>query len=529
MKKQIIIVLVFLLIQTLSAQNRPLGFQLDGTAGVQAGSDVLPAGNTINAILVVGDTVWIGTSRGLSKTTDQGASWTNYYNTPAFGSESISAIAYDYATATVYASTAHSVNKTGQDLPEGSGLRYSKDNGATWQTIPQPIDKQSDSVIQYGVNSLRALPVTVAVQNIIYDIAIAPSGLYVATFAGGLRRTTDNGVTWERVVLPPDNSSSISPTDTLNFCLAPVGGKFCSSGNLNHRVFSVMAVSDTIWVGTANGINKSVDGGISWKKYNHQNQVLPISGNFVVSLGYSPAHGIIYAGTWKAEDQNEYYGLSYSTDWGKSWHTNLHGEKVHNITASPNKTVVVTDNGPLMSLDMGKSWLHPGTIRDAVSKLPLYADVFYSASFSVNGARLYLGSTQGLVSVGTFGTTFDNDWKLFFTSQPLKAKDESYAFPVPFSPKNEYVKIKYSTGGKSLPVTIRIYDFGMNYVRTIIQQTQRGSNTHQVAGDTQAGNAVIDFWDGKDDSGSIVPNGVYFYRIEAGDEEPMFGKIVVLQ
>ena len=41
-------------------------------------------------------------------------------------------------------------------------------------------------------------------------------------------------------------------------------------------------------------------------------------------------------------------------------------------------------------------------------------------------------------------------------------------------------------------------------------------------------NGVIDFWDGKNDNGDIVPNGVYFYRVEVGDNKS-FGKILVIQ
>ncbi len=42
------------------------------------------------------------------------------------------------------------------------------------------------------------------------------------------------------------------------------------------------------------------------------------------------------------------------------------------------------------------------------------------------------------------------------------------------------------------------------------------------------GNEFIDNWDGKDENSTIVPNGVYFYRIDIGDDEPLFGKIIVL-
>ncbi len=135
------------------------------------------------------------------------------------------------------------------------------------------------------LNEIRALPVTVAIQNLAYDIAFTPNTIWIATFAGGLRKSTDNGQTWKRVLLPPDNLNSISPTDTLDFCLSPVNGNFCGEGNLNHRVFSVISTNDsTLYVGTANGINKSTNGGISWTKFNAQNQPQPISGNFITAL-----------------------------------------------------------------------------------------------------------------------------------------------------------------------------------------------------------------------------------------------------
>ena len=105
-------------------------------------------------------------------------------------------------------------------------------------------------------------------------------------------------------------------------------------------------------------------------------------------------------------------------------------------------------------------------------------------------------------------------------SIPLESKDEAYVFPNPFSPKNyEGLKFKYTTEGSTSNVTIRIYDFAMNYIRTVIQNAPRNISTdiERVA------------WDGRDDEGSIVPNGVYFYRIEIGDRDPLYGKIIVMQ
>jgi flagellar hook assembly protein FlgD len=61
-------------------------------------------------------------------------------------------------------------------------------------------------------------------------------------------------------------------------------------------------------------------------------------------------------------------------------------------------------------------------------------------------------------------------------------------------------------------------NFGMELVRTLIQNTQRGTGEQ------------LEFWDGRDELGSTVTNGVYFYRIDSDVlGEPLFGKIMVLK
>ena len=63
----------------------------------------------------------------------------------------------------------------------------------------------------------------------------------------------------------------------------------------------------------------------------------------------------------------------------------------------------------------------------------------------------------------------------------------------------------------------------MNYVSNLIQNVMRGNPFHNV---DKTG--VIDFWNGRDAAGNVVPNGVYFYRIDVG-ESIQYGKILVLQ
>ena len=58
----------------------------------------------------------------------------------------------------------------------------------------------------------------------------------------------------------------------------------------------------------------------------------------------------------------------------------------------------------------------------------------------------------------------------------------------------------------------------MNPVRTLIQNASRHSTDELFA-----------IWDGKNNEGFTVPNGVYFYRIEIDDDTPVWGKILVIQ
>ncbi|MBI2417720.1 MAG: hypothetical protein HYV28_07420 [Ignavibacteriales bacterium] len=543
--KRIFILLLMFSFSVLQPQDKPRSFSLPGDKhGIAKISSEAPASNSINDILIVSDTVWIATSRGLSKSTDNGLNWTNFYGGSVFGTESVTALAYDSFTHTIWAATAHSIEVSGQDLPEGSGIRVSADGGSSWKTIPQPLDAATDTIEVYGINSLRALPVTVKVQNITYDLAITKNVIWAASFAGGLRKCridtllVNSTAAWKRVVLPPDDLSSISPADSLDFCLSPVAGKYCANDNYNYRVFSLTVAHDSVlYVGTANGINKTTEtrlaaasNDIRWQKFTFSNSSSKtISGNFVVAMEANDYTNMVYAATWKANGANEEYGISFTGDEGKTWSRALIDERVHNFGTHNNIAIALSDNGPYRSYDLGINWTTPGVITDNTTKITLRTDVFYSAAFSKNGQRLWLGSTEGLVSQDGAQPGWGNKWKLYIASQALTSKNDSYAYPNPFSPKTDILKIKYSTAGKTVPVTIRIFNFAMKYIATIIQNAQRGNTVHEVNKSVEGSNGVIDFWDGKDDNGTVVPNGVYFYRIDVESSDPMYGKILVMQ
>jgi len=481
------------------------------------GSSSNPLSNSILDIIAIGDTVWLGTSRGVSVSFDRGDSWDNFFGSSVFGTHNISAIGYDNGT--LWAATATTVEGVGgESVSAGTGLKFTTDNGETWSSVPQPIDHPDSTTVDYGINTIQALPVTVEEQNITFDIAFTPGTLWITSFAGGLRKSTDSGQTWQRVVLPPDYLDSISPGDTLDFCLSPVAGSFCSEGNLNHRLFSVVSTNDsTLYVGTANGINKSTDNGISWVKFNHQNQNEPISGNFITALAYNDFTNTVWAATWKAEDLSEYYGVSSSADGGSSWRTFLRDERTHNFGFKNSDVIAATDNGAFRSTNQGNSWILPNSIVDESSNVSLTTSVYYSADSESN--TTWLGSNDGLARLNDNTSLWNGTWKVYFASQPLKSEEETYAYPNPFSPKQEQLKIKYSTSGTDALVTIRIYNFNFEYVRTVIQNAPRNRTIE----------GAPEFWDGKDDSGNVVPNGVYLYRVDIDSNNPLFGKIIVMQ
>ena len=233
MKKISVLILFLIFNSVLFSQLAPETYNFEEKKLAKI-SDNTPASNSILDIVVNGNDVWLGTSRGVSKSVDGGLNWTNY----SFNGESITAIAY--LNGIVYASTGRTTEVNGSDLQEGTGLHYSTDEGASWTSVPQPVDAPGDSSVQYGINTLRALPVTTTINNITYDIALTTNTIWIVSFAGGLRKSTNLGTTWERVVLPPDHIDEIYPDSVYSFALQPVAGNFGNENNLNHRVFSVL-------------------------------------------------------------------------------------------------------------------------------------------------------------------------------------------------------------------------------------------------------------------------------------------------
>jgi photosystem II stability/assembly factor-like uncharacterized protein len=506
----------------------------------------LPPSNSASHIAVDGSNIYIGTGHGLALSTDIGYSWTSFADDPAFSNGGIYAIAV--RNGIVWVSTGYDKETNAGSVQTGSGYTFLVHPDSQWHHVEQTLDVQGDSIITYGINdSVRILPVIVPEQNITFDIALSDSAVWIASWASGLRKTTDNGQTWQRFLLPLDDMNSLSPNDTLwtysssdTLKLKKIFMEWDVRDHLNLLAFAVhVSGNDTIWCGTAGGINKSTDGGLSWTKFSRQNQSSPILGNWVITIREQSLNGFnrLWTTNWKT-DNDEEYGVSYTDDGGKTWINLLQGIKAYDFAFKDSIAYIATSEGFYRTADGGQTFTiftNAATALDEEyttnNSITLYDPATYQAittseffAVGVAGNEIIVGTGDGLATSHESGDQpFGSSWKVLRTYEQLGDARRTYAYPNPFSPRYELVRIHYgalSQGntGDTRKVTIDIFDFGMNRVKTLLKDAERGGTQE-----------YDELWDGRDDNGRLVANGVYFYRVVFNDSDPMMGKILVLQ
>lgn len=472
----------------------------------------LPPSNSVSHISTNGTILWAGTGKGLARSFNGGRSWESFRLIPEFASPGIFAVAIHGDT--TWAATGFTKDVNGDGVQTGTGYSFSRDNGVTWAHLPQPLDGIGDSIVVYGNNRVNFLPIVVPEQNVTFDVDVADSAVWISSWSSGLRKSTDLGQTWQRIVLPSDTLNSISPADSLGtYSMDP-------RKNNNFLAFSVFAQTDSlIWAGTAGGINKSTDAGLSWTKFTTLNQRSHILGNWVIAIKGQQLDSVrLWCTNWKADlDPNEQYGVSYSDDGGRIWNNVLIGTKAYDFAFKGSIAYIATDDGVYRTSDGGRSWNLSGTIIDKSTGQRIATTSFYSVG--VIGDTVYCGSNDGLArTVDNSSHAFGETWEIQRAYQPVGGAATTYAYPNPFSPAQEIVRFHYSTGGVPASVTIEVFDFGMNRVRTIVKDAQRsGAQEYD------------EIWDGRDDAGNEVTNGVYFYRVVSNGGDPTWGKVMVLE
>ncbi len=479
--------------------------------------------NAVSNLHGKGGRLWVGSQ--LNFTDDNGTSW-KLASVDSIQKGRGSVYSLDAEGQVIWVGLGYSQRQKTTDSvePVSQGFAFSEDGGQTWKFRLPALDAPQDSLLSYGVSVIKALPVTTPVQSPPYDIDYDPvrGWVWTAGWAGGIRVSKDKGITWQRAILPPDSQSETDPNVPQFFYMTPVPKGKTRPGQENHKGFSVLVdETGTTWAGTSGGLNRSFDG-VAWKKISFNGSLNGLLGNWITSIEEQPSVGRnpIWVACWKALDQKESFGVVVTRDGGQTFEQMLHGEKIYDFAFDGTSIYAAGDNGLFISHNDGRSWLSVRDFRDA-SQPDRYlrpSAKVYAVSM-VNGA-LWVGMQDGLLRSLDQGKT----WKLFRTEIPVNPsnptntipKVDTYAYPNPFSPSTDQViRIRYDIT-QSQQVTLRIFDFGMNLVRTL------------VAGETRNQGSREELWDGRDNRGIQVANGPYLYTVSSA-EGTFRGKILVLE
>ena len=510
MKHCIGLIIVMSLASLAIAQYAPGSYGLSGARGLD---DVTPeprlGSNVIIDILPFSqDTLWLGTGNGVTRIVYNperpgGFGFETMGEAQGLGKGGVSGL---YVSDTIMWS-AFAFDTAVGISGAGGGLAYSRDHGRNWTWLPQPRDQVyqlnddgKDLVLGYW-------PTATNVDNITYELALSDSSVWIVSKGGGLRKhyyaadyTDYNDTTGWRVVSP----------DTFDFH---------PGERLNHRAFSIVYAEDALWVGTADGINKSTDEGYTWQSFRSVNS--GISGNFVTAMAYQQATNAVWAATWRAEGQTEFYAVSKTTDGGATWTVHLTEAqileaigvaatpRVHSFAFDGTIVYACDDLGLWKSTDGGNTWGLFPPMADAQSGHRFDEVAIYAAQ--KEHGRLWAGGIDGLALSYNDGVA----WTIFQAATPLDDSERSvdtYAYPTPWSPSRfGPVKLRYRSSGGNIKVTI--YDFAMSEVAELATTVRGPGEEYET-------------WDGRKD-GAIVANGTYFYKIEKPDGE-VWGKLIVL-
>jgi hypothetical protein len=502
--------LVILLITTVNGQvfrlSKP---SLDSTNDIYEG---LPS-NGVTQIVPQGDSlIWFATGGGLCWTTNFGETFWHYVgngNLPKGGISAIETLGSVIWVAGVFDSTTNLGT-----FQTGGGLAYSKNYGASWTYVPQPIDTVNGNY-KYQVwngDTVSFLAIKTPINNTTWDIALditnGDTVVYITSWAGGLRRSKDFGTTWESIPLPSDDLDLLLCSDAIDFVINPQDPD--QGGNHNHKGFSVIAYGgDTLWVGTADGVNLGViesDNCIRWQKYNALNSNL--SGNFVIALARQRWNGreTIWAGALTAEGASEIQAACRTYDGGQTWHRTLIGERVYGFAARDSIIYVCTERGLFKSRD-GENWALYNPMYDEENNAYILSQDVYAAFVDTRTGQsnLWLGTSDGIAKTASDG----ENWAIYHRSLSTSYSDQPaiYAYPNPFVPAlhnvvngDGHVRIQYYLDEPAV-IQLEIYDFAMD----LVYKSEPRSITH--LGDNS------EIWNGKNRAGNLVANGTYFCKL----------------
>ncbi|MBT6147471.1 MAG: hypothetical protein HOH74_18685, partial [Gemmatimonadetes bacterium] len=507
-------------------------------------------GTNITDVVWSGRYLWVSTERGLARLDPligEGLSpedWVTFTEANGLGRGSVSALAASGDT--VWAATLFDSLGTGQDRPPpvGSGLSWSTDGGSSWDHIT------NEALFDTLRPGFSEGPFT-SVQNPCFGLSLDGDTIWAAFWSGSTIRSTDFGRTWERVlpgggeriVFTPENvaadlgllqfsldSLQSAGADPAEIAQVQAAADSVANLFLLHRTFAVAAWGDTVWVGTAFGVTSSTDLGQSWTHHRVRMNGFgePLPGNLSANWGLAiereitaDGRSLVWVGASVTEGTGQVAAMNVTDDGGTSWQATGPTFAWDFAFTGGDTIWAGSDAGLLVTPNRGTDWFL-AEVEDPFTRDILLPSFVGVERFTLPDGRvaLWAGADNGL------GRSVDGGLTWTILSFPIKtpALDTgevigagglvdldgvlTYAAPSPFAPsQGQRCRFVYSLA-KDARVTIEIYDVASRRVRTLVDGVDR-------AGDRNHG----ENWDGLNDDGQQVANGVYLFRVEtdAGD------------
>ena len=442
----------------------------------------------------------------------------------------------------IFAGLGFTSTRGGGSVNAAMGYYQSKNSGESWEFIPFPLDDKApeqcnaesvgppcDLEFTYGGETYIRTRTTVPEQSPPFEVDFHEDTILSVNWASGLLRSSDNGLTWERLILPPFFEAELTPDSTYQwFSQSPDGAINRYDPRFDNNLLGFGLLIDEqqrVWVGTAGGINISENAltapkdEISWRHIAFNPDIQDgLLGNWIIKIRQQPDTDRIWMTNWRADpDNRDQFGIVYTEDEGETFHTFLEGIRVNDIGFFDGVIYAAASDGLYISGDDGGTWSRQHRIESPNTFIKEDAS-FLALTNSDSG--IWAGSSDGLA----FSPDHGSSWTIFRVNLPLSGGNiyqpgapeaNAYAYPNPFSPTiHSLVRIKFKAETTDRP-TVRIFDYAMNPVRIIKTNSVSADGSYEIS------------WDGRTDNGRVVAGGAYFYSID-GSNGPIRGKILLL-
>ncbi|MGH9712401.1 MAG: WD40/YVTN/BNR-like repeat-containing protein [Candidatus Acidiferrales bacterium] len=388
---------------------------------------------------------------GVWKTVNAGQTWQPIFDGQSIASIGALAIAPSQPQ-TIYVGSGEADMRS--DISFGDGVYKSTDGGATWRNIGLRDSQQIGAILVHPHNP-----------NIVLVAALGHA--FGPNAERGVYRSTDGGATWEKVLGKDDN------TGAIDLCFEPGNPQFvyASLWQTRRPPWSVYAPTN----GPGSGLYKSFDGGITWRQITGHGfpdervgrigiAIAPgENGRRVYALVDASAGGVYRSDdagrTWRRvssdhriwmrgwyfggitadpRDPNTVYvantSLYRSTDGGEHFDAIKGapgGDDYHLLWIAPDdpqRMILVSDQGTVISVDRGKSW--SSWFNQPTAQF-YHVTTDNRVPYIVYGSQQDSG-TAGVFSRSDFGQITFRDWS------PIGGEESGYIALSPADPSLVY-------------------------------------------------------------------------------------------